>query len=200
MLPHYIGPRSEGKSLTDDDDKTYWGEISYMENEHVQDKDGSEENGSTETTMDKDSPAAAAVPPSDDHKDIPKRLQVKGSVMYGWGLEPQPMARFIMRERVEEDLDDGEEEEEEDTTEEDLERTFSQQDESDDNIDWANAFQWVVKNVESTHVIDVTLPQVFFMFLDEYFLPVRSKRRLISDDCVSIHFQINNWKISRWES
>lgn len=64
--------------------------------------------------------------------------------MYGWGLEPLPVARFLMKEALsqdEADTDDEEDEDEEDTREEDLERTFNQQDDSDDDIDWSNAFQ-----------------------------------------------------------
>ena len=82
-----------------------------------------------------------ASPLADTKDDEPKRLQVKGSVMYGWGLEPQPVARFIMKESLEKEVDDDEEEEEEDTREEDLERTFQKDSMDDNDIDWDNAFQ-----------------------------------------------------------
>jgi hypothetical protein len=43
-----------------------------------------------------------------------KRLQVKGTVLVGWGLEPQPVASFIMREADDDDTDKNDDEEEDD--------------------------------------------------------------------------------------
>jgi hypothetical protein len=127
---------SEGKGLSDDDDKTYWGEISYIEKEDEQStNDRGVSDANEETSMENASPLA------DTKDDEAKRLQVKGSVMYGWGLEPQPVARFIMKESLEKEVDDDEEEEEEDTREEDLERTFQKDSMDDNDIDWDNAFQ-----------------------------------------------------------
>ena len=124
---------SEGKGLSHDDAKTYWGEIS-----HVQDSDNVDDE--QESSDDVSSP--------EDHKkdeDPPRLLQVIGSVLYGSGLEPQPVARFIMRESTDMELynDDDEDDDDEDTTEADLERSFQQQkdEEPEDDIDWSNAFQ-----------------------------------------------------------
>jgi len=130
---------SEGKSLSDDDDKTYWGEISYIEDEKVE--DGEKEASRTDMSADETNMSEAPPPQTSDDDEIPKRLQVKGSVMYGWGLEPQPVARFIMKESLDEEEVDDDEEEEEDTREEDLERTFNKDSDADDDIDWSKAFQ-----------------------------------------------------------
>jgi hypothetical protein len=39
---------------------------------------------------------------------VPWRLQVKGSIFMGWGLEPQPVANFIMHDEpdINEDFED----------------------------------------------------------------------------------------------
>lgn len=68
---------SEGKHLTQDDAKSYWGTITPELNE----------NGE----------------PEEDSG----RLEVKGSVLFGSGLEPLPVARFIMREVKEEETLDA---------------------------------------------------------------------------------------------
>ena len=116
---------SEGKGLSDDDDKTYWGEISYIE---AEEKKSAVNDNDDVSDANEETPMENATPLADTNDDEPKRLQVKGSVMYGWGLEPQPVARFIMKESLQMDEeDDAEEEEEEDTREEDLERTFQQE-------------------------------------------------------------------------
>eukprot|EP00547_Thalassionema_nitzschioides_P005978 CAMPEP_0194204010 /NCGR_PEP_ID=MMETSP0156-20130528/3644_1 /TAXON_ID=33649 /ORGANISM="Thalassionema nitzschioides, Strain L26-B" /LENGTH=440 /DNA_ID=CAMNT_0038929903 /DNA_START=196 /DNA_END=1518 /DNA_ORIENTATION=- len=109
---------SEGSMLSHNDDKTYWGQISYME-EDIEKKNKKEEN-----ELDSD---ASEVKEN-------QRLQVKGSITIGY-LEPQPVARFIMREELEdeEDLEDDDEEEEE-------ELKFKMP-EDDDGIDWSAAFQ-----------------------------------------------------------
>ena len=131
---------SEGKSLSDDDDKTYWGEISYIKDEKVENSKGKAESAD-ETTKDEWPAFQTDNPKTSEENNIAKRLQVIGSVMYGWGLEPQPVARFIMKESINQEQVEDDNEEEEDTTEEDLERTFNKQDDLEDDIDWSNAFQ-----------------------------------------------------------
>lgn len=118
---------SEGKSLSQNDAKTYWGEISHVPNDKVDDEE-------TNDTLAQDVDSSSS---DDDAK--PKRLQVIGSVLIGWGLEPLPEARFLMKESSTDELE-LDDDEEEDTTEEDLERTFEKNEEQDD-IDWSTAFQ-----------------------------------------------------------
>jgi hypothetical protein len=93
--------------LTKEDEKTYWGEISY---------DGNDSKAEGETT------------PNEDDSGCQRRLIVKGSVIYGYGLEPQPVGRFIMTETTDsKDYDDDDEEEEDDG--------------GLGGLDWSNAFQ-----------------------------------------------------------
>lgn len=74
---------SEGIGLSQDDGRAYWGKICQEDNE------------------------------SSSLKDESKRIQVNGSVLIGWGLEPFPVDKFIMKEidvtledyRVDEDFD-----------------------------------------------------------------------------------------------
>jgi hypothetical protein len=117
---------SEGRMLSHDDAKSYWGRIN-----HVDDDD--DENDDSDRQQ-RDAPTAA-------ESNAPRRLQVKGSVIVGWGLEPQPVGRFIMREELEEEEYDEDEDDEDDDTE--MERNFVSQDthDGDDIIDWSSAFQ-----------------------------------------------------------
>lgn len=77
---------SEGKSLTQDDEKSYWGKI-------------------------KEVPRSS----DDAETGDSKKVSIKGAVMVGWGLEPCSVGRFKMTEieDILEDEDDDEEEEEE---------------------------------------------------------------------------------------
>ena len=61
-------------NLSKEDEKTYWGTIS----------------------LDSSTPGE-----NDEMKSNPKRkITVNGSVLYGCGLEPQPVGQFIMREKT----------------------------------------------------------------------------------------------------
>jgi len=126
---------SEGRMLTNDDAKSYWGKINDM---HENDAD--DEEGST-TNKKKNDPAlndnSDHIPAKDDEQRQ-RRLQVKGSVILGVGLEPQPVARFIMREEIE---DNNEDEEEEDDDDEEEELKFKMPNENDGKIDLSDAFQ-----------------------------------------------------------
>mmetsp|Transcript_23999 Transcript_23999/g.40896 ORF Transcript_23999/g.40896 Transcript_23999/m.40896 type:complete len:537 (+) Transcript_23999:249-1859(+) len=83
---------SEGKSLTQDDEKSYWGKIKEV----PKSVDDADQGGDADTG---DS----------------KKVSIKGAVMVGWGLEPCSVGRFKMTEieDILEDEDDDEEEEEE---------------------------------------------------------------------------------------
>jgi hypothetical protein len=76
---------SEGKALTKEDEKIYWGKISH--DGEVDGKDGNFKLSS------------GTIEAKESHEEkAAKRLYVKGSVIYGYGLEPQPVGRFIMTE------------------------------------------------------------------------------------------------------
>ena len=130
---------SEGTSLTQEDAKTYWGEIGYIQNVNNDDNDdGASSKIVTESA--KSNRGASS-----------SRLQVTGSVILGSGLEPQPVARFIMREK-EEDEDYEYEDDDDDEEEEELEgaRLMEMLDSSadgkstdmdDTDTDWSESFQ-----------------------------------------------------------
>jgi hypothetical protein len=116
---------SEGNALGEET-KSYWGKISYEDEDD--DNTNSGGSGSPEATTSDNT--------DDDQEEKPRRLYVKGSVIVGWGLEPQPIARFIMREAVDdaEFFDEYEDDEEDD----------EEEDNDDNDIDeWSssNAFQ-----------------------------------------------------------
>lgn len=126
---------SEGKTLTAEDEKTYWGKITY-EDEH--ETTTSSEDGTTpiKNADAHDDSTGSSDDGLSDHSN--RRLYVKGSVIFGYGLEPQPVGRFIMTETSKTDMDldeDDEEEEDEDGMDEDKDEP------ADDFVDWANAFQ-----------------------------------------------------------
>jgi hypothetical protein len=112
--------------LTSEDEKTYWGEISYEDEELALAKEATEED------------VTSRPPTSLDIRveEGERRLYVKGSVIFGYGLEPQPVGKFIMSETAElEDEDDEEEDDDDDDEDDDLPGA------EDGGIDWANAFQ-----------------------------------------------------------
>ena len=76
---------SEGASVTHDDEKGYWGKITEVEDGR---KDSIEVGGS-------------------------KKIEIKGAVILGVGLEPEPVGRFKMIE-IEDELVEEEEDEEDD--------------------------------------------------------------------------------------
>jgi len=92
---------SEGTSLTQNDEKGYWGVITDVEEGVKGSGDG-----------------ASSIPGN-------KKIEIHGAVMVGWGLEPCSVGRFKMieiEELLEEDDDEekeeeGEEEEEEEEAE-----------------------------------------------------------------------------------
>lgn len=103
---------SEGRMLSHDDCKTYWGEITETRKENRKDH---------------------AINDADA-----TRLEVKGSVIFGGGLEPTPIGQFIMREL---EHTDAVYEEEAENGDEKLERLLneqfsSQENRADQGIDW----------------------------------------------------------------
>lgn len=78
---------SEGKSLTQSDEKAYWGTITNVEDG---DKDSTEDDPSQLDS---------------------KKTEINGVVMEGWGLEPEPVAMFKMIE-IEDTLEEEDDEEE----------------------------------------------------------------------------------------
>jgi len=120
---------SEGKSLTQDDAKTYWGTIKPEEKAEKKHKEGKhdgddDETGREATALTSDRPKEENNGRDDGSADEEGRLEVKGSVLVGWGLEPLPVARFIMRETTrqyddEAALDDNDDDEDEDEDDDD---------------------------------------------------------------------------------
>jgi hypothetical protein len=128
---------SEGRMLTQEDAKTYWGTILFE-----QQSDGEQENNeSPEATIVGDESTSTTM--AEASNDKPERLEVKGSVIMGWGLEPLPVALFIMREVTEVDaLDyDADEDDDEDDDEEEDDEEEEEEDDRRDGIDWSGAFQ-----------------------------------------------------------
>ena len=87
---------SEGTSLTQNDEKAFWGKI-------IEVKDGSGNKDSHEAG---DSSHLGSI-----------KIEVEGSVIVGFGLEPEPIGRFKMIE-IDDVLEDDEEEEDEEEYEE----------------------------------------------------------------------------------
>jgi hypothetical protein len=102
--------QSEGTSLTQNDEKGYWGVISEVERG---------ENGSHDS-----------LPPRPSNK----KIEIAGAVMVGWGLEPCSIGRFKMIE-IEELLEDDEEEDGEEEEEEYVEMSADAVVESASNLD-----------------------------------------------------------------
>lgn len=105
---------SEGRMLTHDDAKMYWGKIDYQK---TNDGISAIESAAQDPMQ----------PTLESAEDTPLRLEVNGSVMFGSGLEPMPVARFIMREVTETDSLDYDEDDDED--------------EEEEGVDWSNVFQ-----------------------------------------------------------
>jgi hypothetical protein len=85
---------SEGNSISHEDAKSYWGTIGFQE------RMSKPLNSTINVTT----------------TEAKQLIEVKGSVLFGWGIEPIPEARFIMRELT---SDESEEEEDEDDDDDD---------------------------------------------------------------------------------
>jgi hypothetical protein len=115
--------------LTKEDEKTYWGKISYEDEHETESQDGT-------NPINAGGQKAVDAGDEDESDNSNRRLYVHGSVIFGYALEPQPVGRFIMTETsgTDMDLDDDEEDDEDDVDEGEDEPT-------DDFLDWSNAFQ-----------------------------------------------------------
>mmetsp|Transcript_22575 Transcript_22575/g.48892 ORF Transcript_22575/g.48892 Transcript_22575/m.48892 type:complete len:494 (+) Transcript_22575:541-2022(+) len=101
---------SEGVGLTHDDQKAYWGRIVDV-NEAATDANNSTQARAAHT------PTTSTESAGDS--DEPKSVEINGSVLDGWGLEPLPVARFTMIEETQE-YDDEEEDDMDDDDEEEM--------------------------------------------------------------------------------
>jgi len=109
---------SEGTSLTQNDEKSYWGLI-----EEVAISGGAEGNIAEDET---------------DAQN--KKIQIEGAVMLGWGLEPCSIGRYKMIEMEDDMLEEEEDEEEEDDEYEEMS--------ADDVIESANSLDSILGTEE----------------------------------------------------
>lgn len=116
--------------MTAEDEKTYWGKISYDGENEAESKD--------KTTSISEGNQEEVAGTSEDYEpnNSNRRLHVQGSVIFGYGLEPQPVGRFIMAEtsETEIELDDDDDEDEGDFE-------GGEDKPTDDFLDWSDAFQ-----------------------------------------------------------
>ena len=125
---------SEGKSLTKDDEKVYWGKIEYIDNESSK---GNEKSTDAETNKYPDI-VDRKMEDSETQNESGRKLVVKGSVLFGYGLEPLPIGKFVLAETNSEQDDDLDDEDEEEIEEEDEDDNDYN---SDKFFDSDNAFQ-----------------------------------------------------------
>jgi hypothetical protein len=130
---------SEGPMLSHEDAKAYWGTIVDAESPTSQNGASvpSSNQGNVVTGESSSDSTTAAVKPM--------RLEVVGSVLDGWGLEPSPVARFILRETttLDDDTDTDEEDEDDDELVEEIGSTLSNattttSELEDDGVDWSS--------------------------------------------------------------
>ena len=84
--------RSEGNFLTQNDERSYWGKIHEVIHKRNRLNENKGEHDAT----------------------IERKLEIRGSVMFGWGLEPEPVGKFTMIEQTE-ILDDDDDYDENDS-------------------------------------------------------------------------------------
>jgi hypothetical protein len=129
---------SEGRSLSQEDEKSYWGTIRTVDDS----SQGGEFGGGASRRVTESGPGQTCTSST--------RLEVKGSVMFGWGLEPLPVARFVMKEVAmqtdsEGDIDDDDDDDDSDDESRVLRSLEENRDDvgtGDDGIDWSKeAFQ-----------------------------------------------------------
>eukprot|EP00536_Pseudo-nitzschia_multiseries_P002797 jgi/Psemu1/63826/estExt_Genemark1.C_390013 len=115
---------SEGRSLSKDDEKAYWGKIEHVNDNGKKSGDAdTNTNTNTNTNTDSNAPATLSENKAGDSgtetetADEDAKLIVKGSVLFGYGLEPMPIGLFVLTETnsaEEYDSDDDEEEDDDD--------------------------------------------------------------------------------------
>ena len=131
---------SEGASVTHDDEKGYWGKITEVEDGR---KDSIEVGGS-------------------------KKIEIKGAVILGVGLEPEPVGRFKMIEIEDELVEEEEDEEDEyDEMSEDvviqnannldsiLGTTEYDNQDSSDSFGLPGAFEWNMHAMDQKNISDL---------------------------------------------
>lgn len=131
---------SEGASVTHDDEKGYWGKITEVEDGR---KDSIEVGGS-------------------------KKIEIKGAVILGVGLEPEPVGRFKMIEIEDELVEEEEDEEDEyDEMSEDvviqnannldsiLGTTEYDNQDSSDSFGLPGAFEWNMHAMDQKNMSDL---------------------------------------------
>jgi len=131
---------SEGRMLSHEDAKAYWGTIKTSDSDN-DDKKEEKDSDSENLPLD-DLTRADAVDVGDDKgQQDPQRLEVHGSVLDGWGLEPLPVARFILKEVLNEiDVEEEDDEDEEEEDDEALSEEIAKLDAGlmdNDGIDWS---------------------------------------------------------------
>lgn len=97
---------SEGKSLTKDDERAYWGKIEYEDEKSTKDIEYSNISN-------------PKVDASEPDQKPDRKLIIKGSVLFGYGLEPMPVGKFVLAETTSEKIDSLDDEEEEENDEDD---------------------------------------------------------------------------------
>jgi len=106
---------SEGNSLTNDDEKAYWGKIKYDDNgDQLTESSGKSRD---EKSIDNDMISKIKIDNSKSKAKMTRRLRVKGSVLFGYGLEPLPVGQFVLTETSSVEEHDSNEEDEEDEDE-----------------------------------------------------------------------------------
>lgn len=100
---------SEGESLTNDDEKAYWGKIEYENTKDDKKLDNMESNQNSMISEPNMNDSGA-------EDQIDRRLIVNGSVLFGYGLEPLPVGQFLLTETK--SVEAGDEDDEEDEAEE----------------------------------------------------------------------------------
>ena len=119
---------SEGRSLSKDDEKAYWGKIEYL-NDQV-----GEAGEKSDTIM----PDGTLGNSGTNNEDGGPKMIVKGSVLFGCGLEPMPIGLFVLTETNSAEEYDYEDDEDDDDDDDDGNNDF------EDNpffFDMDNSFQ-----------------------------------------------------------
>uniref|UniRef100_A0A7S4RKB1 Uncharacterized protein n=1 Tax=Ditylum brightwellii TaxID=49249 RepID=A0A7S4RKB1_9STRA len=126
---------SEGLGLTHNDEKAYWGQIEHVPQSNDDDDDTISDNSSKGTAAFMDG-ASKQEEETTGKKGL---IEVKGSVLDGWGLEPLPVARFTMIEKTDEREEDYDDEDDDDDDggliQDKLDRNFQMNDEDNDTND-----------------------------------------------------------------
>ena len=122
---------SEGKTLTKEDEKTYWGKISYCDEVEDTNRWKKVPNNDIETSISSDESGVSTG----------RRLCVKGSVIFGSGLEPIPVGGFIMSETTDSPDDDDDDNEKEEEEASGIRFEMKKGPAPDNFEDWSKAFQ-----------------------------------------------------------